>query len=114
MQAGQPSQENLDSSNYCAPGLVENQVSLLCPGTCPHSLAVPVPGAVALHGPSKLCCRQDPPLAAKTPPAGPELRRPGFLFSPYVCEQASPGACGHGGGVNESVNTAILIKGCAE
>lgn len=86
------------------------------PCTCPHSLAMPVLSAAALHGPSKLCCRQDTPLTPKNYPAGPELHRPGFLalFAPYVCEQASPAACGHGGDVNEHINTAILIKGCAE
>lgn len=76
---------------------------------------VPAPEAAILRGPSKLCCRQDPHFTGRNLPAGPKLLGPGFLFfSLRVWTGLTLGASGHEGGVNESINTAILINRCAE
>lgn len=74
-------------------GGVTNQISLLWQHPTDPPAAVPVLGDTVPCGPSRLCCRQDPPFVAKNLPAGPELFRFGFLFFFLTCVNR-PGAWG--------------------
>lgn len=68
------SQGNLGLSKYHAPWSPEKPDFTVVAHHASPSPVVPPPAA--------------PALRSQNPPAGPELLRPGFLFSPYVCEQA--------------------------